>query len=120
MGATTAVVRELKINLDPEIKTALERVGDGCVEDLKASSPKNTGGYAEGWRWEFSGAKQITVYNGGDHATLTHLLERGHAIKRRGGAIGHAKGTPHIKPAFERTKGKFAKELETIKVSVKK
>lgn len=92
-----AITRELQIfNSDVEkgLEKAKEDVSKMGVQELKAGGDfKNrTGKYRKGWRVKKEGTNYI-IHNATDYQ-LTHLLERGHALK--GG--GRAQAYPHIAP----------------------
>lgn len=79
-----------------EIASAFKKIGTQCVKKLKETSPKRFGGYGKSWTQKVTAADaQIfaTVYNK-KYASLTHLLEHGHA-KANGGRVD---GIPHIEP----------------------
>lgn len=88
------------------VKDAVKKAANEAVKELKQKSPKRTGKYAKSWRKridrESSSGIEMTVYAG--LYQLTHLLEKGHAL--RGG--GRARAFPHIKPVEE----KVTKQLE--------
>lgn len=85
----------------------VREVARSARDDLRASSPVDTGDYAAGWtsraKNKGMGSVEATVYNATDYQ-LTHLLEKGHA-KAGGGRVA---AIPHIAPAYERA----AAELE--------
>lgn len=98
------------------IKREVKAVTKEAVAKLKATSPRNTGEYAEGWasKVEYESAEDIRVriYNR-TKPQITHLLENGHA-KRNGGRVD---GKPHIAPAEK----EIEKKLEgKVKVVVRK
>ena len=95
-----------------QIKTALTDIGKQAIEKLKADSPRRTGKYAKGWRMktkdtgtEFS----VTVYQSGDRAFLTHILENGH---RKRGKQGTVHGRQHILPVEEWAQDAVQKAVE--------
>ena len=95
-----------------DIKAAAAASADSCVDELKNTSPEDTGSYRKGWKkkkaYESSTEVRYTVHNATDYQ-LTHLLEFGHA-KRNGGRV---EAVPHIAEAEEnaiKTMEKKAKE----------
>lgn len=95
----------------------LEQIAKETVDDLKMTSPRDKGRYAESWRYREqparSGIKDFVVYNG--EAGLTHLLENGHVVKpepKHPGKKGRVDGQPHIRPAGERAKEKLIRMVE--------
>lgn len=75
-----------------DLKKVLGKEGAHSFED-------QTHDYRKGWRVKRSGKKFI-VHNKTDYQ-LTHLLEKGHALRRGGRKIGETREFPHIIPAAE-------------------
>lgn len=79
------------------MREVVEEVTDETVDTLKATSPKQTGRYAKGWKSKATAdtntALTKTIHN--RLPGLTHLLEDGHA-KQNGGRVA---GRKHIAPA---------------------
>ncbi|PEE39390.1 HK97 gp10 family phage protein [Bacillus pseudomycoides] len=92
--------------IEEDIETAKVEVADNLVGELKQKSPKLTGRYRKGWRSTKQGNK-IIVHNAIAYQ-LTHLLEKGHAIK--GG--GRVSAKVHIAPAEERAVNDFINRVE--------
>ena len=90
---------------------AVDRTAADTVQDLKNTSPKDTGAYAKGWTQtkEKGSARQYgkIVYNK-PHYRLTHLLEYGHA-KVNGGCVA---ARPHIAAAETRAIDDFERRLK--------
>ena len=116
-----SILKEFGINVSNEIQEAVDEVGKEAVKKLKASSPKNTGPYARGWKYKKMASKngnhESLVYN--SSGWLTHLLEHGHPIVRNGVVCGRAKAYPHIEPVESWVQSEFPKrvseKLKTIK-----
>lgn len=86
---------EIKI----EIASAFKNIGTRCVKKLRETSPKRFGGYGKSWAQKVTvtdSQVSVSVYNK-KYASLTHLLENGHA-KSNGGRV---EGIPHIAPIQE-------------------
>lgn len=84
-----------------------ENLADDAVKELRATSPKDEGKYAKGWKKRKVGKKYIvhnSVYQ------ITHLLEKGHA-KRNGGRVA---AILHIAPVEKKTQSKAAKEFKKV------
>lgn len=99
------------------IDRTLPLVGDETAKELRQTSPKRTGNYAKGWKYQIDTRKRskgtkMTVYNKKFYR-LTHLLENGHA-KVNGGRVD---GIPHIAPARDSAE---KKAMERIKDKLEK
>lgn len=81
------------------LNTEAEAVAKSTAEKLKSSSPKRKAKYASGWGIErqSKGLGSSFVVRNKKYYRLTHLLEKGHALKNG----GRTKAQPHIKPAEE-------------------
>lgn len=130
------------IDLSKEVGTMIFRLGQDvnevvyesmksvaamAVEELKAVSrfsPNGnpTGEYSADWdqttKTTSRLARKIIVYNE-DHYRLTHLLEKGHALRRGGRKIGSVKAYPHIKPVEERVQDEFRKDIANRLADIK-
>lgn len=99
------------------IKQAEDITAKECRENLQADSPVGpTGKYQRGWRvtvaFENPVEKRTVIHN--QEYRLTHLLEKGHAIRRGGRKIGSASAFPHIKKNEEKANAAF--ELRVLEV----
>ena len=105
------IARELKEyteEIDVEVQKATNKVTKELVDELKTTSPKLTGEYAEGWtRKKF---RNGTVVHNRTNYQLTHLLEYGHA--KEGG--GRVPAKVHIRPAEEKAVNKFMEHVEGV------
>ena len=98
-----AINRELQRYAKVEKKilnNAVKKVTKEAVNELKATSPKDTGDY--GRSWEGTTEKKVN----GEYR-LTHLLEKGHA--KRGG--GRVSAIPHIKKVEQKAIKKLEEEV---------
>jgi hypothetical protein len=97
--------------VDDALKRASVTTADEIKETLRATSPKKTGRYAKGWevtsRAGPLGGKIWIIHNPSRYR-LTHLLERGHALK--GG--GRTRAFPHIKKAENQAKRNLVRNLK--------
>lgn len=88
-----------------------EKLAKKAVSQLKATSPKKRGKYAQGWASKKlaigRGNFESVVYNS-THPGLTHLLEKGHATKSGGRTMAQ----PHIKPVEEQVKEEYEQNLK--------
>lgn len=92
------------------MKVAVTSIANNAKEETKAASPvgkgPRRGRYRRGWAVKSEEerlAKSAIVHNRTDYQ-LTHLLEKGHALRNG----GRAKAIPHIGPAED----KAVQELE--------
>jgi len=94
--------------INKDLEQAKKKVVRDAVKDLKATSPKDQGDYARGWKaTQQDGA---TVIHNATKPQLTHLLENGHA--KQGG--GRVPGKRHIEPVEQRIISDFERELERV------
>lgn len=95
------------------ISKSAKKVANKTVKTLKATSPKNTGKYAKGWRAkaekEYAMSTSYIVHNATDYR-LTHLLENGHANAKG----GRTAARPHIRQAEEQAIEEFTQEVEGV------
>lgn len=82
-----------------------------CVQELKRTSPKDKGDYANGWTIKYTkklkNNREIVVHNAPCYR-LTHLLEWGHLKVVHNTVLGFTSGQPHILQA----EGNAIKSLE--------
>lgn len=110
------IVRQMEEYTEEVKETTLDvamGVSGKAVKMLKTESPKskNGGTYAKKWTRE-TGKDGITVYNGKPTYRLTHLLEKGHQLKRGGRKIGEVPACPHIEEIEEKCIKEYVEELE--------
>lgn len=93
------------------VNSAVDKVADETVSDLKSSSPKKSGKYASGWTKKdqpmATRSKSSVVWNE-EHYRLTHLLEFGHATVN-GGRVA---AKPHIAAVEQKAIKNFEDELK--------
>ena len=88
-------------------------VSEKAVKKLRENSPKskNGGTYAKNWT-RTTDKYEITVYNKSPTYRLTHLLEKGHQLKRGGRKIGEVRAYPHIEEVEQECIKEYVEELE--------
>ena len=88
-------------------------VSEKAVKKLRENSPKskNGGTYAKNWT-RTTDKHEITVYNKSPTYRLTHLLEKGHQLKRGGRKIGEVRAYPHIEEVEQEYIKEYVEELE--------
>ena len=98
------------------MKEAVKKIADEAKRETRNASPKRTGKYRKGWAVKDTSTRlsaEAIVHNRTSYQ-LTHLLEKGHALRRGGRTIGHVKAFPHIGPAEERAVKNFEKAVEKL------
>ena len=96
-----AIVEELKKYAElteGELFEIAKGVAKEEVSELRRTSPRRSGGYANGWGYKINRKRKgfsIIVHNK-KKPGLTHLLEKGHQIVQ--GKGGRARAFPHIAP----------------------
>lgn len=115
-GLADAVAKELASysqDVADGVKKEVRQVAREMVQELKQTSPRDSGQYAAGWRekTEFESAEDIRerVYNA-KKPQLTHLLENGHA-KQNGGRVN---GKLHIRPAEQEAEKKLTNGIKVV------
>ena len=83
------------------------------AKKLRENSPKskNGGDYAKNWT-RTTDKYGITVYNKSPTYRLTHLLEKGHQLRRGGRKIGEVQAYPHIEEVEQEYIKEYVEELE--------
>lgn len=93
------------------VENVANDVGKEAVSELKETSPKKSGSYANGWTLKKGKSSRnrysIKIHNKTDYQ-LTHLLELGH-VTRNG---GRTKPISHIRPVEKKYSEEYEKELE--------
>lgn len=101
------------VELSEEVQGIFDMVGKGAVEKLRQTSPKNEkskqkGRYAKGWTyergkttWQARNTKVGGTVRNKTDPQLTHLLEYGHPIVRKGKVVGYSDPIEHINPVAE-------------------
>jgi len=108
-GEIVLAIQAYTEDVSEAIDQAARDTAKAMAQDLRETSPKDTGEYAKGWTYRKEAPGSYRVYNK-KKPQLTHLLEHGHA--KRGG--GRVEGRPHIKPAEERHLPGFERKVEQI------
>jgi len=88
-------------------------VSEKAVKKLRENSPKskNGGTYAKNWT-RTTDKYGMTVYNKSPTYRLTHLLEKGHQLRRGGRKIGEVRAYPHIEEVEQECIKEYVDELE--------
>ena len=85
-------------------------VANETVAELEGTSPQRTGDYATSWAVSEvkTGGHIDSVVHNVEHYRLTHLLEKGHALRNG----GRARATVHIATAEANAIDKLEKKIE--------
>lgn len=86
-------------------------VSEDAVRRLNRESPKRTGKYAKSWTRSTTRNGMI-VHSRAPHYRLTHLLEKGHALRIGGRKAGEVKAFPHIEKVEEECVANYVAEVE--------
>lgn len=119
-GLDEAIKEQLEDWSNGELKRAvnesLEETAAAAAKSLRQGGPykERTGKYTKDWTYDqrtgrasaITGLNGYSVYNK-KHYMLTHLLEKGHQLRRGGRQLGNVKAFEHIAPVNE-TLGELA------------
>lgn len=107
------IMEEYAGNITEGTQKAVEEAAKVAKKEAKSGSPVGKRGkYQKGWAIKQKKTRlgaEATVYNRTDYQ-LTHLLEKGHAL--RGG--GRTKAIPHIAPVEQNAIENITKAVEKI------
>lgn len=99
------------------VRRAAVEVAKAAVKEIKTAAPVNTGHYRKGWTQSAENINRLSfsaiVHNRTDYQ-LTHLLEKGHALRRGGRTTGQVKARPHIARAEEHAIENMRKAVEAL------
>lgn len=75
-----------------------------------------SGDYNKSWSVKTTNGMNFIncIVHNKDHYQLTHLLEKGHRIKRNGTIKGNAKAFPHIEPVEKQSNEKYTRKVENL------
>lgn len=93
---------------------AVEETAKEARKKLRQSSTSvyGSGKYSRGWQYKLKRGRlsnSATVYNGGKHGSLSHLLENGHAL-RNGGRWNPPR--KHIQPVNDEMQEEFVRKVK--------
>ena len=93
------ILDEVSEEVKGAMKTQMLSVAKETAQQLKSTSPRDTGDYARGWKVSKQRGGDYVVHNATEYR-LTHLLENGHEVKNKKGDTGkRAPAFKHIYPA---------------------
>ena len=109
-----AIMQQYVDVTDEALKKATDETAKETVKQLKRTSPKDTGAYANAWTQSKNpymkgrqGEYGKIVHVKAPHYRLTHLLEYGHATRNG----GRTAAQPHIRPAADWAVSEFESDL---------
>lgn len=114
---------EIKIDIDDEVNSIVQKYGDKICEDVKEYSPKSNRRrkghkpYADTWTATRDKPSVVVIHNK-ENYRLTHLLENGHFIVNKKGGVGWSAPKPHIGRAFDKEREAYISAMEHIGINV--
>lgn len=108
---STEIVRQISGYCDYSsdvVDAAGQEVSEDMVKELEATSPELSGKYKKAWTYTRTGFCSYKIHVKKPHYRLTHLLEKGHAL--RGG--GRSKAIVHIAPVEREYVTKFEEKVK--------
>lgn len=106
-----SLLKEYTDEVEEGMEKVKEKVAKEGAQTLKRTSPvgrRSRKKYRDGWRAKRVGTAWV-VHNATNYQ-LTHLLEKGHALRHG----GRTRAFPHIAPAEEKVIKDFEKGLEKV------
>lgn len=98
-----------------EVEKVSKEVAKDTAKMLNKNSPELTGDYAAAWTYGVGDTKRtrhtMVVHAEKPEHALSHLLEKGHQLKKGGRTIGKVSAQVHIAPVEEEAVEKLEKEL---------
>ena len=88
-----------------------KRAAKDAAAELRNTSAKKTGEYAQGWKSKKLGDMDFVTYNA-TMPGLTHLLEKGHQIVNKKGEYGRTRGDHKIADAEEKAVNELIQRIE--------
>lgn len=105
--ALARIKREYGDEVEKKIQEDLTYAGEYAAGELARTSPRESGIYAKGWDYRFLARKGVLTVQVGNitRPTLSHLLEKGHAISSESmlHRAGWSPPKKHIEPGFDAT-----------------
>lgn len=96
------------------VNEILEEVGEEAAEELHTAGNFKGTKYRRDWTSETEKKRtflSVKVFNK-KYYRLTHLLENGHKIVKKGQKVGEAKDFPHIEAVNDKAQEKAVKRIE--------
>lgn len=102
------ILTQYSTHVEQGLEKAQKKATSKAVKELKATSPHRTPKYALGWRSKQTPNGRV-VYNA-TSGQLTHLLEKGHALRQG----GRTRAIVHIRPVEQSTIREYIQETERV------
>lgn len=121
MAEDFSIIKAILEEYDEDIQEAIAeetiKMGKKAKEEVKKLSPvgtqhKRSKRYKQGWGYSTErgrGKITVTVHNKTNYR-LTHLLEKGHALRNG----GRTRAIPHIKPVEEMVNKEYEENIENV------
>ena len=113
----SAVIGEILDEYSEEVKEktaeASKKAAAYTIRMLKATSPKDSGEYAGGWKQKSYRGGFRLVYND-KKPQLTYLLNNGHVVRNGVGTYRYWTGDGHITKAEAAGNAKFVEEVKKL------
>lgn len=115
------IIKEYGEKITETTTKVIKEAGKVALDKVTELSPERTGAYKKSWRLTTNPQDAETPLTGKNAGfarvynlqyALTHLLEKGHQLRRNGQWIGHADARPHIGPAQEYAEEWLERELK--------
>lgn len=106
-------IKEYTKDVKESVFKTATKISEKAVERLKTESPNRTGDYAKGWTHSTDNYG-VVVHQGGKEYRLTHLLEKGHQLRRGGRLVGESPAKPHIAKIEEECVKEYIEETERM------
>lgn len=111
----SAVIGEILDEYSDEVKEktaeASKKAAAYTIRMLKATSPRSSGDYADGWKQKSYRGGLRLVYND-VKPQLTYLLNNGHVVRNGVGTYRYWTGDGHITKAEAAGNAKFVEEVK--------
>jgi len=104
-------LRDYSDEVKATVTETAKDVAEKAAERLREESPKRTGKYRKHWTVSMD-RNGVIVHQSGKSYRLTHLLEKGHALRRGGRKIGESPSYPHIEKVEKETVDEFVSRIE--------
>ncbi len=118
-NALSEILESYGDNFSEKMRAAVLEAAEIAKQETKVGSPRLSGKYKRGWAVKEDAASRLrteAVVHNRTSYQLAHLLEKGHALRRGGRAVGAGQVAPivHIAPAEEHAIKNMEKAVEKI------